>query len=98
MPSGSPVECPGRGPAPTFVLVWFAFVLFLVSGFLFCVVQSGMGVSSQRLFLETGGVEGEGTELPQRRGAGGLSSLSSLCAQRTSKGGSAVQVSWDAAS
>lgn len=50
-----------------------------------------MGVSLQCPFLEMEGVEGEDTELPRRRGLGVVAS-----AQRVSKGGSTVPVSWDA--
>lgn len=62
---------PRLGPCSNFCS---GFVLFLVSGF-FCVVQSGMGASLQCPFPEMGGVEGEGTELPERRGLGVALSL-----------------------
>lgn len=66
VPFGSLVRCPGCGLINFCSgLVWFGFVLFLVSGFLFCVVQSGMEASSQCLFPEAGGVEGEGIEYPK---------------------------------
>lgn len=59
------MQCP-VGALLIFVLVWFCFVpsLWVLFFFFFCVVQSGMGASSQCLFPEAGGVEGEGIEYP----------------------------------
>lgn len=64
--------------------------MFLVSGFLFCVVQSGMEASSQCLFPEAGGVEGEGIEYPKGEGPHSFPLF-------VLRGGSTVPVSWDAA-